>query len=317
MNFWRKYLKRLLFIIVTNFLFISSLDAQSLEIYKGVQVNRVDQNNRKQGLWVCFYDSLKTSVSQKGSYINDTMDGIWTQYYRNGNIKSSITYSEGKQNGYAILYYENGKISEEGLWKGNHWVGAYKYYHPSGKLAYEWNYNDNGFRNGQQKYFYDNGKLRVSGFWENGKRNGLIAEYYNSGRLRTESQWKNGKTNGIMKEYYENGSMKSLHVFNDGVYDVASSKKYARVSKEEPKKEEPVVVATVPEKKPDDDENIPPLFNGTGYHKIYSLDKRLEREGHFVNGIMQSGKRYYYNSNGDLIKIAVYDRGKVIEVIEK
>ena len=146
---------------------------------------------------------------------------------------------------------------------------------------------------------------------------GLVAEYYDSGNLRCESQFKHGKINGIAKEYYESGSLKAEIVYNNGIYDAVSSKTYHDKGKE-------IVVADnnsnkKPEKKLEEksEQTVLATFTGTGYHKIYTLDKKLEREGDFIRGVLQNGKRYYYNSKGDLIKVAVYENGRIVRIIEK
>ncbi len=279
-----------------------------------------DRNNLKQGLWVYFYDTLHTMVSCKGNFVDDKREGVWTNYYKSGSVKSTITFEANKESGYVKFFYENGKVSEEGLWVNNHWVGEYRYYYATGQLAYQWMHDSNGRRTGQQQYFYENGKIRIAGNWVDGKEDGLVATYYDSGRIRSESQWKAGFTHGVMKEYYEDGQLAAERVFNNGVYDAVASRIY-RERHGNRVEEEQVLPADVPADPPlaenqNRDDN-PTLFNGSGYHKVLNQNRQVDREGEFANGVLMNGKRYYYDDKGKLLRIAIYENGRIVSTIDQ
>jgi len=288
----------------------AGVSAQSYEIYLSDTINRVDAEGQKYGLWIYFDAGNKTKIMRKGHYVSGQKEGVWDEYYPNGNVKTSITYRQNRQNGYAKIFYENGKLSEEGIWRGNRWTGQYKFYHQNGNPSYVWNFDDEGKRTGEQKYFYENGQLRIEGNWQEGKEQGVIKEYYVTGKLRAESEWKFGKTDGMVKEYYENGSLKAEKVFNDGVYDPNSSKLYANKTTQtvvEPVNQD--TVKTVPVV-----DNGTELFTGTGFHRIYNSKKQLEQEGDFKSGVLYNGKRFYYNEKGEHTKTAIYQEGRIVEV---
>lgn len=284
----------------------------------GKPANQIDENNLKQGLWIYFYDSERTTVSSKGVYIDNKREGIWTDYYKNGNPRSMITYKNNHQDGEAKLFYESGVLAEEGMWRFNRWVGVYKYYNPSGNLSYEWTFDDNGRRSGLQNYYYESGKLRLTGMWEQGKESGRITEYYENGKVKTESDWFDGKSDGVMKEYAENGKLKAEYVFHDGIYDPTESRIYGKEKQNNPPTVDNRTVVKVEEEQNNNPENaVYDKFTGSGYHKLYDTQRRLVREGTFVNGLLVNGRRYYYNSKGEIIKTAVYENGRVVKVIEK
>ena len=306
-------------------LFIVSLTAlqgtaQSSMTFGGVTVNVIDRDSLKQGKWYYFYDSLQTIVSCSGTYIDNKRQGVWTEYYRNGNRRSEISYQDNHKYGLMKSFYENGNLAEEGYWDGQHWVGSYKYYFASGKLAYDWNYGDEGNRVGEQSYYYENGQLMRLGTWVDGYADGLMAEYYDSGNLRCESQWKMGRVDGIMQEYYNSGSLRGRWVYNEGVLDETASKTY-RDRVEQPTdggKDSSQVTPVNPENTIVlEQEGNPELFTGTGYYKLLTPDRKVDREGNFVNGALMSGKRYYYNASGKVIRIAEYENGRVVNVIDK
>ena len=306
-------------------LFIASLialqgTAQSSMTFGGVTVNVIDRDSLKQGKWYYFYDSLQTIVSCSGTYIDNKRQGVWTEYYRNGKRRSEISYQDNHKYGLMKSFYENGNLAEEGYWDGQHWVGSYKYYFASGKLAYDWNYGDEGNRVGEQSYYYENGQLMRLGTWVDGYADGLMAEYYDSGNLRCESQWKMGRVDGIMQEYYNSGSLRGRWVYNEGVLDETASKTY-RDRVEQPTdvgKDSSQVTPVNPENTIVlEQEGNPELFTGTGYYKLLTPDRKVDREGNFVNGALMSGKRYYYNASGKVIRIAEYENGRVVNVIDK
>lgn len=158
------------------------------------------------------------------------------------------------------------------------------------------------------------------GTWVDGYADGLVAEYYDSGNLRCESQWKMGRVDGIMKEYYISGSLSASRVFRDGVYDESASRVY-RDRVELPAdtgKDTTQVVPVNPENTIVlEQADNPELFTGTGYYKLLTPDRKVDREGNFVNGTLMSGKRYYYNASGKVIRISEYEGGRVVNVIEK
>ena len=179
------FLSYLIFITFYSF-------AQTDEAFKKDTVNFIDENNKKQGLWIR-YSADKKRIIEKGYYLDGHKNGLWTTFYSSGRVKHEITYKEGKPIGPARFYYKSGKLSEEGYWNINHWEGQYRFYHPNGKLAYDWSYDKKGKRTGEQKYFYENGNIKYSGVWKEGKTTGALKMYNDSGLLVSERIYENGK----------------------------------------------------------------------------------------------------------------------------
>lgn len=195
-----RYLTTSIIILIIGFASYSQT-----ETYQGKTVNAVDGDNLKQGPWVKFVPGDNTKITEEGNYKDSKKEGVWKEYYKNGNLKSEITYVNNKPDGYAKLYYESGKLSEEGIWKGTKWVGSYKYYHENGKPKYEFAYTDDGKRTGKQKYYHENGKIAIEGEWKEGKEAGLIKEYFPDGSLKSEKNFSDGKLDeGSVKNYTQN-----------------------------------------------------------------------------------------------------------------
>jgi len=138
--------------IITSLLIICTFcisKAQSYEITGKDTINLIDANKKKQGIWIVRGADKAGSgyaANQKieeGSYKDNKRIGVWKEYHKNGNLKSSITYVNGKPEGPTISYYENGKVREEGTWKQNRWVGAYKSFDEAGN-GFEITFDEKG-----------------------------------------------------------------------------------------------------------------------------------------------------------------------------
>ncbi|RLD83298.1 MAG: hypothetical protein DRJ07_06910 [Bacteroidetes bacterium] len=265
---------------------------QSYKIYNNDTINRMDKNKRKNGFWIYFSKKDESKIEKEGNFVNNRKRGIWKTYYPNGVLKSEITYVNSRPNGYAKIYYKNGKLSEEGIWKGTKWVGKYNYYHENGKKAYEWSFNDKGKRSGVQKYYYESGKLRIEGDWQEGKENGVIKEYYEEGGVKSEKLFAAGEFNAGSSKFF---AEKKVTV-DDIPDDTNATISKEHITKENNNKEYQV-------------------FDGNGQHKLYNAFKKIDREGEFKNGKLMNGKRYYYNSDGKLIKTVLYENGRVVKTI--
>jgi antitoxin component YwqK of YwqJK toxin-antitoxin module len=269
--------------------------AQSYELFNKDTINVVDLEGKKQGFWIIFNrvkklpDYKDDQKVEEGKFLDSKKEGLWKEYFANGNVKNKITFKANRPNGYAIIYHENGKVSEEGLWKGNRWVGNYKLYYENGQVQQEFKFNETGKREGPQKYYHENGQLMIEGTWG-----------------------PDGKESGIIKEYYENGDLRAEKNFNGGTLDPATSKTY------DPKKpiveasSEPVVPKIVVDKEKEKP-NIPTqLFNGEGKWTLYNKNKQISKDGEFSKGRLVDGKVYNYTDDGILVRIAVYKDGKYV-----
>lgn len=291
--------------IICCFLFVSTIQMvgfaqlQSFEMLGKDTINKVDNQERKQGKWIItnaiknlpdYQDDQKV---EEGVYLDNKKTGVWKEYYPNGNLKNKITFENNRPNGYAIMYHDNGKVSEEGLWKNNRWVGDYKLYYENGQVAQEFKFNVSGKREGGQKYYYENGQTMIEGNWQGGKEAGVI------------------------KEYYQNGDLRSEKSFNDGNIDVAASKTYEPkkpLPKEESEKpKDPIESAPKIVVKQDEKPNLPnKIFDGEGHWSLYNKNKQISKDGIFAKGRLIDGKVYHYSDNGILNRIAVYKNGAYV-----
>ncbi len=64
-------------------------------------------------------------------------EGLFTEYYQNGNIASTGLYDDGLENGHWIDYHENGQIAAEGDYVNGKESGKWSYYDENGILEEE------------------------------------------------------------------------------------------------------------------------------------------------------------------------------------
>lgn len=65
----------------------------------------------------------------------DVRTGLWKTWYRNGQIKDSLNYSVGKEEGIARSWYENGKLESVGASIGGKQQGTWEWFHENGQKA--------------------------------------------------------------------------------------------------------------------------------------------------------------------------------------
>ena len=275
----------------------SSVFALSLDT-----LNKVDENNMKQGHWV-YTNQIKklpnysiNQVIEEGDYSDDSKIGKWFFYYNNDKVKHVVTYLNNRPNGYAIFYYKNGSKKEEGIWKNNKWVGDYKYYYENGNLRNDWKYNSSGKRTGDQKYYHKNGQLQIEGKWANGNEAGIIIEYYNDGSVKSERIYINGKINNSLGKNFK------------------ITEKAGKVTiKPTIKKEiDSLNMPIVLNKKEEIKNNTP--WNGTGTKSFLNKKGQVVRRGYFEKGYLIDGVVFMYTLDGKKYRTTYYKKGRIVKV---
>ena len=174
----------------------------------------------------------------------DKQQGVYIEYYKNGNIKSMHDYSsaislinryEGYENGNPkdtsylnsdstswtnIQYFENGHMKSKGTWlitrienvKNSHEritsskYGRWVYFSPNqDSTVISYDENSNISSSGPYRFYYFNGQLKKSGNYNGeGMRHGKLFRYYKNGQLKYKGRFVNGKPKGKHIDYYEN-----------------------------------------------------------------------------------------------------------------
>lgn len=67
--------------------------------------------------------------------------GEWLTYYENGQLKSRISYIDGREHGVWEAFFEDGKRSSVGQFYNGSKFGIWKYYYPNGDIKTYANYD--------------------------------------------------------------------------------------------------------------------------------------------------------------------------------
>lgn len=252
------------------------------------EVNKVDSEGRKQGLWVYLgKDQPEKGYPENGKiaegpFVDDRKNGHWIIYHLDGKTpKTEGTYENNRPNGSYIKYHPNGKIKEVGTYSKRFYIDSLKRYNELGVLVYESNYDSIGKESGTVKYFYDNGNLEF---------------VYEA---------KDGNPHGKATRYWPNGDIKEELIFGSEGNVLETTGEIEPVSKIVEVKNPKAKSAKLPPKP-----NSQPNFKPNGYNKIFNKDKELWMEGDFKSGLLYDGRLYVYDEDGLLFKVEIYKEGR-------
>jgi antitoxin component YwqK of YwqJK toxin-antitoxin module len=60
-----------------------------------------------------YYDTEKTQLKSEVFIYNGKKEGVYKEYYEDGELLSEVNYINGKKNGIYNSYYDNGQLSSE------------------------------------------------------------------------------------------------------------------------------------------------------------------------------------------------------------
>jgi antitoxin component YwqK of YwqJK toxin-antitoxin module len=199
-------------------------------------INRLDAQNQKQGLWKTLHpnDNTSTEITYKNNlrngyykeydtsgnlillekYENDTLVNdapelaqidVHTEYYSNGNVKLKVGYKNGKPEGIMRVYDSaSGKITRGIIFK-------------DGKQAGSGIIDDRGLIQGDWSDVYPNGAPKNKGKYLNGRRSGQWLFYDPFGKVVQEGSYRSGKEEGEWLWYFPDGSVRLKQNYENGL----------------------------------------------------------------------------------------------------
>ncbi len=298
-------------------------------------INRVDRQGLKQGVWKLFFPNRKVKIS--ASYLDGKLHGYKREYNIKGKLLSTDYYLQGqlqekeKEDKQVVAtktklkkdYYADGKLKSKGNFLGNKRVGTHIFYDKLGKIEYyedfdttgvktgKGAYSQDGKRVGQWQHFYANGKLKSKGNYQNGKRHGKWTFYFLNEKTEQTGSYSKGKPQGKWKWLYENGATRRIGQFRKGketglfveftqTGDTLSRGSYSEGFKQGEHK-----------RKVNDMLYLENYSYGKldGLIKHYYSNNKLAFKGSYISGLPDGVHTYYY-PNGKLKLKAYYFSGK-------
>ena len=184
---------------------------------ESIAINRYDSLGRRQGLWREYYSNGQ--LKWEATYSHGKLDGYYKEYseygalvkylrYRQGQlIKESAGHVKEEEKGnlrFVEEYYKNGKLRHAGAYSDTIPLGIHKYFDTTGRLVKAIWYNDVGIKKGQ-------GMVDSAG-----KKTGLWVLFYETGDTLAIGQYRNDKRTGKWRFFYRNGSLMEQGQYRDG-----------------------------------------------------------------------------------------------------
>ncbi len=109
---------------------------------------------------------------------NGVRNGIWTEYYENGQIKIKQQFTSLENSGYQRIFGKR--------------IGDYTFYYKNGQVRFSIKYDNGKFVDGIFWEYYDDGSKKQSGELKNELRDGEWIEWHENGDLKSKGNYKSG-----------------------------------------------------------------------------------------------------------------------------
>jgi len=197
-------------------IFLVLLSLFPLTVMQGQDINRSDQDGKKQGRWIKNYPNGK--VMYDGFFRNDKPEGEFRRYYEEGALKSLLVFSNNGTEARAILYYLNGLTASSGKYINQLKEGKWQFYSYTVKdlLISEAEYKEDKL-NGLMINYYPDGKAAEKINYRNNLKHGECLKYYPDGTLTLRTNYENGKINGRFEAFHENGKPEMTGQYKDNL----------------------------------------------------------------------------------------------------
>ena len=119
------------------------------------------------------------TILEQGDYFNGYREGVYTEFYPNGFIKSTVGYVQGKKQGQHVLFDNKGQTLERSS------------YH-------------NDLLNGTH-IKYNRSRIKEESQYSNGLLHGTVEKYYGTGGIMERSNYNSGQLDGISRWYDQKG----------------------------------------------------------------------------------------------------------------
>jgi len=135
-----------------------------------------------------------STIWYEGKIVNGVPGGLWRTYYENGNLKSSVTYKDGKVDGIAFFFYNNAGENKQAevIFREDVIDGIYQEFYENGAQKATLNYS-NGKLDGDAEFYYQSGRIKMRGKYKNNDKKGKWLHYSESGEIVDKEKMKKNK----------------------------------------------------------------------------------------------------------------------------
>lgn len=246
------------------------------------------------------------SVMSEGRFVKKNVngkekrcrEGVWKIYDEAGTLRAEEQYTDSILNGFCKYYFDNGKVLSEYRCINGLKEGPFVEYYDNGKKHREGTYLRDNYE-GQLTLWHENGTKQAEGKYLKGLQDGSWTYYKTNGMIEMVVLYKNGRetkrayVEGTHMEYYDDGIPKCEYTWENSLRNGPFIEWYDLGKFE-----------MVPADKTDAELGIT--------HREKLVGQVIQREGDYIDGKLE-GEIKSYDTTGKLIKIEVYQDGKLVE----
>lgn len=161
-------------------------------------INKIDENGKKHGLWKGFYDESKRP-RYEGTFEHGKEIGMFKFFddTKVGTVIATREFNSKDDSCYTIFYNQKKNKVSEGKVVNKQFEGDWKYYHEDLPTVMTLEPYSNGKLNGVRKVYYKSGEIAEETSYLNGLKNGPYKSYAENGVLLEESNYKNDLYDGM------------------------------------------------------------------------------------------------------------------------
>jgi uncharacterized protein len=150
-------------------------------------------------------------MSYTDFYEEDQLQGKYNEYYSNGNLRRSVTYSDDQKHGIADYFAPDSSLMYRFIFQEDV-LTAFTYKDSKGNFLPE---KPIDLNTTEIVSYYSNGKISARIAMKNGEMDGATKTYYPNGKTFAEKMFLKGNFEGQYKEFHENGNLKELINFHN------------------------------------------------------------------------------------------------------
>lgn len=187
-------------------------------LFLSFTINNFSQIEHEDGIYKEYYGNGQ--LKKEGLYKNNNKISAWKEYYDSGQLfKISVYNNDGSFSGIEERYSKNGNLISETK-KVVRGSLLYKRFYDNGNLHVAYNLvplkdKKHFIKNGVYKEFYENGALKVESLYANNELSLVWNQYYVTGEKEWEVSYINGYKQGPYRHFYKNGVIKA-----EGIHDL-------------------------------------------------------------------------------------------------
>jgi antitoxin component YwqK of YwqJK toxin-antitoxin module len=172
-----------------------------------------DNHYEANGIYREYYPNGQVFV--EGQYKRGRQDGEWTFYYDNGKLNRKAKYDNGKPDGPRDIFRADGTLLAKRNFANGVRDGEWVTYDATGKTPIAEEHYNKGKEDGVWKFWYPNGKQRQQVSFKEGVRHGAYIDWDDKGEKRFEANFAEGKLHGTATRWLPDGR-KIVQEFDQG-----------------------------------------------------------------------------------------------------